>query len=1131
MTPVWKQRFGCGYAAPGTRWRAACQSRDSSLSKRMGGIPHPQAWPSLPLPHPLPPATRTHLPSPFPVFHTRHAEQSAERPRLVTVVRPCGHSTLRKVTLLLNRRSVVSYEQLLLDVSEALGFPRWHRARVTRLYTPHAREVRGVCDFFRGEAAFLALGKSRPELRSVEEALEELFPQHSCYRNDALQAWERRLQPSPDKAAKADSGYSEGTDIHTHPDKDTHTSLDTNTQTYSVTYTQGCNLDTHTHTHQDTLTQPNTHPKTLTHHNTHPNRHSTHKNKHPTRQPIHPIHTHLDTDAHTHRHPNTHSNQHATHPSHPPNHLQRVKVKVAAREILSSPIGPPTQEEELDTPPTPLCRNCKPSEGPNPRAGRAPLPPVTRKQTGNRPNDKEVEKPHVGPTPLHTDQSAGLMRSPSANQNLHPQSLNRKRRGLKQEVIFDLPSDGSDVTLSDIERCYDIGRMVGDGNFAVVHECHRRDNGEAFAVKIVEHSKLIGREHMMQNELSLLGSLSHPRVVRLFTHHHTHTHSYLVMEMVAGGDLFEAIAVRGKFPEEEAGLMVCDVSEALRYIHSKTIVHRDLKPENLLVECSSDGVSRLKLGDFGLAMVVTEPIFTVCGTPTYVAPEILSETGYGLPVDLWALGVILYVLLCGFPPFRSRDRDQGELFQMIREAHLTFLSPYWDDISDGARGLVKALLQVDPTERLTAAQTLMHPWIQTTTDQYRPTQISTDQQSPAQLSKGQHRHEPISANQQSPAKTSTKHYRPVQSPTTDQFRPAQTATEHHRPVPTPDQQRPPHPIPPAHHPPTQPAPSPHSSTQPAPSPHSSTQPAPSPYSSTQSAPSPHYSTQQDPSPHSSTQPAPYPYSSTQPAPSPHSTTQPAPFPHSSTQPAPSPHSTTQPAPSPHSITHPAPSPHSSTQPAPSSHSTTQPAPSPHSTTQPAPSPHSSTQPAPSSHSTTQPAPSSHSTTQPAPSPHSTTQPAPSPHSSTQPAPSPHSSTQPAPSPHSTTQPAPSPHSTTQPAPSPHSTTQQDPSLHSTPQQDPSTAPQPPGSSTSQPPHPISPPSILSTATSKPSCHPPGRTSQSALTLHPASIPPPTHPASLSTPTHSQPNTHPVPARSVPPLNSNTQAPLPLNPSS
>uniref|UniRef100_A0A671U4N6 Doublecortin-like kinase 3 n=1 Tax=Sparus aurata TaxID=8175 RepID=A0A671U4N6_SPAAU len=255
----------------------------------------------------------------------------------------------------------------------------------------------------------------------------------------------------------------------------------------------------------------------------------------------------------------------------------------------------------------------------------------------------------------------------------------------QQRTTFDLPSGGSDVTLADIERCYEIGRLVGDGNFAVVRECHRRDNGQALAVKIVERSKLIGREHMMQNELSLLGSLCHPRIVRLFAHHHTHTHSYLVMELVSGGDLFEAISERGKFSEAEAGLMVSDMSEALNYIHCRSIVHRDLKPENLLVRIShvAAGICRLKLGDFGLAMVVTEPVFTICGTPTYVAPEILCETGYGVAVDVWALGVILYILLCGFPPFRSRDRDQEELFQLIKQGQLHFLSPYWDPISDG----------------------------------------------------------------------------------------------------------------------------------------------------------------------------------------------------------------------------------------------------------------------------------------------------------------------------------------------------------------------------------------------------------------------------------------------------------------
>uniref|UniRef100_A0A3Q3ETR0 Serine/threonine-protein kinase DCLK3 n=1 Tax=Kryptolebias marmoratus TaxID=37003 RepID=A0A3Q3ETR0_KRYMA len=266
-------------------------------------------------------------------------------------------------------------------------------------------------------------------------------------------------------------------------------------------------------------------------------------------------------------------------------------------------------------------------------------------------------------------------------------------------------------TLSDVERCYEIGRVIGDGNFAVVRECRRRDDGQACAVKVVERSKLVGREHMMQNELSLLGSLCHPRIVRLLAHHHTPAHSYLVMELVSGGDLFEAISERGKFSEAEAGLMVSDVSDALNYIHCRSIVHRDLKPENLLVKKVTAAICRLKLGDFGLAMVVTEPVFTICGTPTYVAPEILRETGYGVAVDVWAQGVILYILLCGFAPFRSRDRNQEELFKLIKQAQLLFPSPYWDCITEEAKSLVRSLLQPDPAVRLTAEQTLQHKWV------------------------------------------------------------------------------------------------------------------------------------------------------------------------------------------------------------------------------------------------------------------------------------------------------------------------------------------------------------------------------------------------------------------------------------
>lgn len=119
----------------------------------------------------------------------------------------------------------------------------------------------------------------------------------------------------------------------------------------------------------------------------------------------------------------------------------------------------------------------------------------------------------------------------------------------------------------------------------------------------------------------------------------------------------------------------------------------------------------LKLADFGLAMEVTAPIFTVCGTPTYVAPEILEESGYGLKVDMWAAGVITYIMLCGFPPFRSARRDQDELFDLIQEGAFEFLSPYWDAVSAQAKDLISNLLVVSVNKRYSAQQVLDHPWI------------------------------------------------------------------------------------------------------------------------------------------------------------------------------------------------------------------------------------------------------------------------------------------------------------------------------------------------------------------------------------------------------------------------------------
>eukprot|EP00057_Strongylocentrotus_purpuratus_P029303 XP_011683777.1 PREDICTED: serine/threonine-protein kinase DCLK3 isoform X2 [Strongylocentrotus purpuratus] len=267
------------------------------------------------------------------------------------------------------------------------------------------------------------------------------------------------------------------------------------------------------------------------------------------------------------------------------------------------------------------------------------------------------------------------------------------------------------VKKSDILVKYDIGAKIGDGNFADVHEATQKKTGDEFALKVIEKAKVKNKEHMVENEIAIMKHVRHPNIVRLYEEYETRGHIYLVMEYVTGGDLFDAITESVKFTERDAALMVTDLAKALKYLHDLNVVHRDLKPENLLVNKSESGEITLKLADFGLAMEVKEPIYTVCGTPTYVAPEILGEKGYGLEVDMWAIGVITYILLCGFPPFRSPDRDQEELFELIQEGAFSFVAPYWDNISSAAKDLINHLLVVNKEKRYTAGQVLKHPWV------------------------------------------------------------------------------------------------------------------------------------------------------------------------------------------------------------------------------------------------------------------------------------------------------------------------------------------------------------------------------------------------------------------------------------
>ncbi|CAH4016432.1 unnamed protein product [Pieris brassicae] len=259
---------------------------------------------------------------------------------------------------------------------------------------------------------------------------------------------------------------------------------------------------------------------------------------------------------------------------------------------------------------------------------------------------------------------------------------------------------------------YNVGKIIGDGNFAVVRICTDKTTGKDYALKVIDKAKCKGKEHYVEAEVRVMRKLCHPRIVSLIEEQDSPEWLFLIMELVSGGDLFDSIAAASKFSEPQSRLLIGHLTSAIAYLHSLSIVHRDIKPENLLVEVGPDGSVRgLKLADFGLAVEVWHPLQAVCGTPTYVAPEILLETGYGLKIDVWAAGVILYILLCGFPPFSSPDGDQEKLFDAILSARLEFPAPHWERVSAGAIDLVANMLRPQPELRFAAEDVLDHAWM------------------------------------------------------------------------------------------------------------------------------------------------------------------------------------------------------------------------------------------------------------------------------------------------------------------------------------------------------------------------------------------------------------------------------------
>jgi len=278
----------------------------------------------------------------------------------------------------------------------------------------------------------------------------------------------------------------------------------------------------------------------------------------------------------------------------------------------------------------------------------------------------------------------------------------------------------SESELSGIERfndAYKIGKALGEGAFSVVREATNRHTNESFAVKVITKEKLSQEdEDALKDEISILKSLKHQNIICLYKDYNEPTFYYLVTEMMQGGELFDRIVAKTAYNEKDSRDVCKILFEAIAYCHSQGIAHRDLKPENLLL-MSKTNDRDIKIADFGFATKVTseECLLTQCGTPGYVAPEILRGVPYGQQADMWSLGVIAYILIGGYPPFI--EQNQRELFRKIKRGAYEFHVEYWGQISREAKDLISALLTVDPKQRLSAQNALKNQWI-TGSDDY-----------------------------------------------------------------------------------------------------------------------------------------------------------------------------------------------------------------------------------------------------------------------------------------------------------------------------------------------------------------------------------------------------------------------------
>lgn len=268
-----------------------------------------------------------------------------------------------------------------------------------------------------------------------------------------------------------------------------------------------------------------------------------------------------------------------------------------------------------------------------------------------------------------------------------------------------------------IEDYYDLDIILGEGTYSVVKKAKKKGSNELYAVKIIDKENIKKLEKKeLKAELEKIAEVNHPNIIKIFEVFDSKESLYIVTEIMTGGEvkaqnLFDRLVEKEFYSENEAAETIKSIVEALRFSHSKGVLHHDLKPENFYYTMIDSKVG-IKISDFGLFGILRTDFLSTSSNCTYIAPELIEGMQGDEAADFWSLGIILYVLLCGYPPFYD-DSIEG-VYALIKKGKYEFPSPHWDQISDFAKDLINHLLVVEPSKRYDADTILKHPWMVST---------------------------------------------------------------------------------------------------------------------------------------------------------------------------------------------------------------------------------------------------------------------------------------------------------------------------------------------------------------------------------------------------------------------------------